>query len=187
MKTLSILFILCLSLTIVDKTNSVFGYEETAGYLFMQPNSTAHIYMKFGSTITDNETKYKGILDVITRSPPSDVSITDIPSVMTNGSTIVDYKITAKNNVKGMYGIPLGNCGLNPLVIGLDENEINASLFVKSFLQALPCATYDPARDGIVYSKKQSVALTEYFGEYMSTPFTSTDWYGIVVLILVEG
>jgi hypothetical protein len=134
---------------LVSKANYVSADDGIAArYLFMNPNSTAHIYMKFGGIITDNKTKYKGILDVATGNPALDVSITDSPAAPINDSTIIDYKITA-NNARGLYGIPLGNCGLNPLVIGLGEDEINASLFAKYFLQALPCATYDPARDGV--------------------------------------
>lgn len=160
-KTVVILLTLCIFLAIAGKTNHVLGEDSiTARYLFMHPNSTAHIYIKFGEIITDNKTKYKGILDANTGNPSLDVTITDIPQAMTNGSTIIDYKITASDTARGIYGIPFGNCGLNPLVVGLSEDEINASLFVKNFLQALPCATYDPARDGIEVNQSGLILKT---------------------------
>jgi hypothetical protein len=134
----------------VTHVDAVSGQALRGSVLFMKSNSTGDIYMKFGGVITDNKTKYKGIYDMSTNSSnPHDVSIVDIPSV-TNDSTIVDYKITATSNVRGIYGIPLGNCGLSPLAIGLDENEVDVSVLFRFFTQTYPCAVYDPKIDGVV-------------------------------------
>ncbi len=191
MKTLSIFIVLCLSFGIVDKTNSVFGddYNQTAQYSFMQTNSTAHIYMQFGSTITDNQTKYKGIWDVVKNSPSSDVIVTDTPSVMSNGSTIIDYKITTKENVKGMYGFQLGNCGLDPIIVGLDESEINAPLFVKSFLVALPCPPYNPG-DGIEVNQSgfilKNITIIHDKSGNPQISFTTVPEFGPLAIMIVS-
>lgn len=160
MKTLVCAIIFCLLLVIASKADQVFGDGVTARYLFMQPNSTAHIYIKFGGAITDNKTKYKEVLDAYTGRPPHNVSISDTPHAVINGSTMIDYKITASSNTRGMYGIQLGNCGLSPLVIGLDTDEINASIFVKNFLQAYPCPFGNPASDGVQVGQSGLVLKT---------------------------
>lgn len=113
---------------------------------FMKTNSTAKIFANFTFTILDNKTWNLGpsILGDIHDPNPfdsKDLTITVDPSSVTanKNNVTVTYTIIAKNNVKGVYASFLYYCGLSPLVVGLNESNVNPVIFNEFFTATYNC------------------------------------------------
>lgn len=124
--------------------------------LYMESNTIGHIYVKF-STFYHNQTINLGPMVIYDANLTNHVplNLTDL-SVIPNSTSItldsndaiVDYTVTAKNNLKGMYALPVdhftdhssviwedplkktirgyskADCGMIPLVIGLNDSQV---------------------------------------------------------------
>lgn len=62
-------------------------------------------------------------------------------------SIAVTYTITAKNNSKGVYALYLYFCGLQPLVIGLNESQVDPVIFNKYFTAVYDCPSMNSDPD----------------------------------------
>src|SRR2546427_923983 len=140
------------------QTNANFESETISDpVLFMKTNSTAEIFMKWNpyhlSSGTYNVTKeiYRTNSDDPNPIQSSDLTINSVLSTinLNTSSTIVTYTITAKNNIKGIYDIPLRFCGgYSPLlVIGLNESEVDPLIFYNYFAALPTCPAYTPPAD----------------------------------------
>ncbi len=101
-----------------------------------------------------------------------DLIITPNPEFINfdKGPTIVEYTITAKNNLKGVYNMPLFHpCGGHSplLVVGINESKVNPSIFYNYFTSSFSCPVYTPQADqtivnysGII-SKNITVNITK--------------------------
>ncbi|MDE2591153.1 MAG: hypothetical protein KGL95_15965, partial [Patescibacteria group bacterium] len=125
----------------------------TRQVLYMKPNSTGHLYVTF-STVLHNQTMSLAPLNIFDTNQTNhnrfnNVSgLSMIPNrtsiVLDNNSTVVDYAITAKNNLKGLYEFSLPEtCGIYPLVIGLDSSQINPYVLLFGFTDH-GCTIYPP-------------------------------------------
>lgn len=119
--------------------------ETSGSAFFMKSNSTAHIYANFTFKILNNESWTLRPQILASLSDPSSVSdgltIDAIPnSFYANKNNVnVTYTITTKANTEGVYALFLYNCGLSPLVIGLNESGINPEIFNKFFTARYGC------------------------------------------------
>ncbi|MGH2611680.1 MAG: hypothetical protein ACRDFB_01365, partial [Rhabdochlamydiaceae bacterium] len=124
---------------------SVQGLNGSA--LFMKTNSTAKIYANFTFPVPNNRTwsLSPGIYVTINGPPvtidPRNMTIVVEPNSFTGNknNATVTYTITAKNNTKGVYAAFLYFCGLSPLVVGLNESEVNPTVFEKYFTASYNC------------------------------------------------
>lgn len=129
---------------------SVQGLSGSA--FFMKTNSTAKIYANFTFPVINNRTwsLSPGIYTAINGPPVTvdsqNMTITAEPNSFTGNKNYVNvtYAITAKNNTKGVYALFLYFCGLSPLVVGLNESEVNPDIFEKYFTASYNC----PAMSG---------------------------------------
>jgi len=112
--------------------------------LYMEPNSVGHLFVTF-STTRHNQTMNLAPLNVFdtNQSNPNrykslpDLSV--IPNrtsvVLDNNSIVVDYTITAKNNLKGLFEFSIPEtCGIYPLVVGLDSSQIDPRVLSFGFV-----------------------------------------------------
>ncbi len=114
--------------------------------LYMNSNSVAHIYkilksplhnqtILAGISIHDSHLQKSGILNI-----PDLTIIPDRPYVtLDQNSSIVDYTVTAKNNLHGIYALAIESCGLTPFVVGLNESEINPLILLQFTTTAYSC------------------------------------------------
>lgn len=127
--------------------------SHTRSVLYMEPNSVGHLYVTF-STSLHNQTMILAPLNVFDTNQTktnlhnnvSDLSI--IPNktsiVLDNNSAEIDYTITAKNNLKGLFEFSLPEtCGIYPLVVGLNSSQINPSVLLFGFIDH-GCTMYPP-------------------------------------------
>lgn len=144
--------------------------------LFMKTNSTGEIFMKWSPYRLIDST-YDVTLNVYRIGSPlsinsSDLTITPNPEFINfnKGPAIIEYTITTKNNVKGVYDMQLFRpCGeYSPLlVVGLNESKVNPSIFYNNFVSSSSCPAYSPPADqtiinysGII-SKNITVDITK--------------------------
>lgn len=120
------------------------GSEGSA--FFMKENSSAKIFVNFTFPVLNNKTWNVSplILGDIHDPNPIDskyITIVANPSSVTSNKTnsTVTYTITAKNNMKGVYSLFLYYCGLSPLVIGLNESDIDPMIFNEFFTASYNC------------------------------------------------
>ncbi|MGI0088355.1 MAG: hypothetical protein ACREBI_10440 [Nitrosotalea sp.] len=125
--------------------------QGTSGYAyFMKQNSTAKIDAKFTFQLLNNETWklkpqiFSSLYDP--SSEPTGMTISVLPnSFNANKSSIsVTYTITAKPDTKGVYALFLFYCGLSPLVVGLNESQINPEIFNEFFIAGYMCPGIAP-------------------------------------------
>ncbi len=140
---------------------SVQGISGSA--FFMKTNSTVKIYAIFMFPMQNNRTwsLSPGIYATINGSPvtidPRNMTIMAEPNSFTGNknSVNVTYTITAKNNTKGVYVLFLYMCGLSPLVVGLNESEVNPTDFEKYLTAVYNCPAmggYTPEMKIVGYS-----------------------------------
>src|SRR2546427_2176999 len=145
------IFALLFSVLLVVSINSAYGQigakSGSGSVLFMKSNSIAHLYMKI-STSSNNQMVGVSQINVydanLTNPNALDISdLTLIPNrtsvTLDDNGSVVDYTITAKNNLKGIYAIQLGFCGLSPIVVGLNETDIDPSILLKFFTAVYHC------------------------------------------------
>lgn len=146
MKTLhlSIVLIILLSLLLVTSIVPVQGSEGRV--FFMKENSTAKIFTNFTFPVLNNKTWNisPSILADIHNPNPLDskyltVTVNSSSVTANKYNSTVAYTITAKNNVKGVYPLFLYYCGLSPLVVGLNESDINSAVFNEFFTAVYNC------------------------------------------------
>ena len=129
-----------------QSSQTVPGIRGTA--LFMESNSTGKIYANFTFPELNNKTWNisSGVYASINDGAPitidsKNMTITAEPNSFTGekNNVIVTYTITAKNNTKGVYALFLYFCGLSPIVVGLNESEVNPVIFDKFFTAFYEC------------------------------------------------
>ncbi len=134
---LSIISILAISIT---GTGIVYAENTSGPVLFMKSNSVGHIYANFTFHVLDNHT-WDPMPQLNTNlSDPNPITSKDLtiiasPSSITanKSSVAVTYTITAKNDIKGVYSLFLFFCGESPLVVGLNESEVNPAILDRYF------------------------------------------------------
>ena len=165
-----IMKILYLAMTVMSglmfsSVDTAFAEPVSGEVLFMKSNSIAHLHFTWSRTPPQNETInvekqiYTSFPNIVPVTIP-DLTMTTNPSLVNlNDSTQVTYTITAKNNLKGIYAISrdmVTGCGLVPLVIGLDQSEIDPSILRQFFTATYTCPAVSPTyasqspSDGIV-------------------------------------
>lgn len=165
---ISIIFVSCLSLTTIYANLPVAQGINGSAY-FMKSNSTAKIYADFTTNVLDNQS-WDIKPEIVTslddfNTKPSGLTIDAQPSSFLNNMhhVHVTYTITAKDNVKGAYPLFLFFCGTSPLVVGLNESEVNPALYTKFFTAAYTCPAMSasmPVMSIIGYSGITSKILT---------------------------
>ena len=120
------------------------AYTVSGMSLFMKLNSTAKIYADYTFRVLNNDTwtRYPHITTSMTNSStPEGVTVIATPNsfVGDKHDVYVTYTITAQGHAKGVYVLSLYSCGLTPLVIGLNESEINPTAFT-DIVGATSCA-----------------------------------------------
>ncbi len=112
----------------------------------MKSNSVGKIYANFTFHVLNNQTwNFTPQLHASLSDPnsivPKDLTIIAVPSsINENKSNVaVTYIITAKNDVKGVYALFLHFCGQSPLVVGLNESEVNPAVFNQFFTAVYEC------------------------------------------------
>ncbi|SRR5579885_630020 len=149
--------LIILSAMFIINTNAYAIHPLPVPVLSMQSNTVGHIYVKF-STYYHNQTIQLGPMDVydvnLTNHNPlklNDLSVIPNQTSITldSNSTIIDYTVTAKNDLKGVYALPIEHlsdlspyaveenplktyqerysksyCHMFPLVIGLNSSQI---------------------------------------------------------------
>ena len=126
------------------------GEQSPYEVMSMKSNSVAHIYMKF-ITSSHNQTMRATGIDIYdaNRMNPNPLNLADLSMVpnrtsitLDNNSTVVDYTITAKNNLKGIYAISLRWCGLSPFVVGLNSSQIDPAILHKFSTAVYNCPAF---------------------------------------------
>src|SRR5690242_15469357 len=112
----------------------------------MKSNSIGQIYANYTFHVLDNRTwNITPSLHASLSDPnpiySQDLSIVANPSSITaNKSNVpVTYTITAKNDVKGVYALFLFFCGESPLVVGLNESQVNPATLNQFFNARYMC------------------------------------------------
>ena len=147
MKTLHLPIVVFVLLSIVAVSTTLSTAQGTTGSaLFMKSNSTGKIYANFTLPVLNNKTWNLNpeILSDMHDPNPFDskyLTITAYPGSVTanKSNVIVTYTITAKDNIKGVYALFLYHCGLSPLVIGLNESDVNPEIFNEFFTAIYHC------------------------------------------------
>ena len=118
----------------------------TGSAFFMKSNSTGRIYTDYTFQVLSNQTwnfMPEILASIHDSNPlaPKDLVITAFPeTIIENKNNIsVTYTIMAKNNVKGVYALSLFSCGLTPLVVGLNESQVNPAIFSDFFSAVYNC------------------------------------------------
>jgi hypothetical protein len=113
--------------------------------LFMKSNSTAKIYADYtfrapsNQTWTLNPEIFTSMTD--SNSQAKDITIVASPSSFTGNinHTKVIFTITAKGDSKGVYSLLLFFCGSSPLVVGLNESEVDPATLKEFFTAIYMC------------------------------------------------
>src|SRR5690242_2172184 len=131
MKTLIFLIIVTFVISIVSGS-SAYGENTSGPVLFMKSNSAAQIYANFTFRVLDNSTwnitpsLHSSLSDPNPIDPKVLTIIASPSSITANKSNVsVNFTINAKNGIKGVYALFLYDCGESPLVVGLNESEVN--------------------------------------------------------------
>ncbi|MGH2612416.1 MAG: hypothetical protein ACRDFB_05140 [Rhabdochlamydiaceae bacterium] len=129
----------------------------------MKSNTIGHIYVEY-STAHHNQTIKLGPMDIYDANLTNHVplNLTDLSVIpnrtsimLDSNDTIVDYTVTAKNNLNGIYALPVDHftdhssvvwkdplkktirgyskalCGMIPLVIGLNSSQVSQDVLDK--------------------------------------------------------
>lgn len=125
----------------------------TQRVLYMKPNSVGHLYVKFSTTLHNQTVNLVplNVFDTNQTNPNRNNIVSDISMipnrtfiVLDNDSLVVDYIITTKNNLKGLFEFSFPDtCGIYPLVVGLDSSQINPSVLLFGFTDH-GCTIYPP-------------------------------------------
>lgn len=147
----------CAIILVISVSITQFTYVQgiSNNALFMKSNSTAKIYANFTFPVLDNKTWnlspkiFKNLQDSNSLDP--DLNITSTPSSITSNknSILVTYTITANGNTNGVYALFLYFCGLSPLVIDLNESEVNPVLIDKFFTTGYGCPAITSSTPGM--------------------------------------
>lgn len=146
-------FILCnvilvlLCFTMMNATSYEQSESISGNALFMKSNSTAHIIIKYvtQSSLNSTYSTERGIYDSNLYDPQlftaNDLTIQSDPkSINSDTNNTVTYTIVTKNNIHGIYAIPLSSsCGFSPLIVGLNESDISNSKLFKFFTATYNC------------------------------------------------
>lgn len=161
MKTLHILIIFVFISIAIFYTNLSEVHAVSGSAYFMKSNSTAKIYADFTIHTLSNQSfdihpEILTSLDDLS-TKPSGLTIDSKPSSFIENMYHMHatYTITAKSNVKGVYPLFLFFCGTSPLVVGLNESEVNPVIYNKFFTAAYSCpaiSTDTPDMNIIGYS-----------------------------------
>lgn len=190
MKSLHLLPIAILLLSMLPSVNGINGSA-----FFMKQDSTAKIYANFTFPVLNNNTwnfRPEILSSLYDPTPASNgLTINAVPSSfnMNESNLDVTYTITAKNNTKGVYALLLHFCGLSPLVVGLNESEINPEIFGKFFTATYECpAMFEstPKMNIMGYSNLVSKMITinhsannpnliNQFGQLPKSPFKQVE------------
>lgn len=133
--------------------------------LYVKSNTIGHIYIEY-STSHALLSDYDGPMDVYDANLTNHVplNLTDLSVIpnstsitLDSNSTIVDYTVTAKNDLNGIYALPVehftdrssvvwddplkktirgyskADCNMIPLVIGLNSSQVNQDVLDKFF------------------------------------------------------
>ncbi|MDH2908310.1 MAG: hypothetical protein PXX83_09485 [Candidatus Nitrosotalea sp.] len=113
----------------------------------MKSNTIGHIYVKF-STYYHNQTLKLGPMDIydanLTNQNPlklDDLSVIPNQTSITldSNSIIIDYTVTAKNNLKGIYALPIEHLSdLSPYVVGENPLKTYQERYSKSYCHMFP-------------------------------------------------
>lgn len=149
MKTLHSAIIAVIVMIFLFSTMILPAAQGTTGYaLFMKSNSTGKIYASYTFLKLNNQTwnfMPKILASTHDSNPvaPKILIITAFPSTIieNKNNTSVTYTIMAKNNVKGVYALSIFSCGLTPLVVGLNESQVNPTIFNDFFSAEYQCPT----------------------------------------------
>lgn len=147
MKTLHYFIITLVLLSSLLLVTTIIPVQGSEGHVFfMKENSTAKIFTNFTFPVLNNKSWNisPSILGDIHDPNPIDskyLTITVNSSSVTANkyNSTVAYTITTKNNVKGVYPLFLYYCGLSPLVVGLNESDINSAIFNEFFTAVYNC------------------------------------------------
>lgn len=155
--------LIALGIIFISSTSTYALHPMSIPVLYMKSNSIGHIYVEY-STFHHNQTIKLGAMDIYDANLTNHVplNLTDL-SVIPNrtsitldfNSTIVDYIVTAKNNLNGIYALPVDHftdrssfagenlfkttnlnyskafCHVIPLVIGLNGSQVNQDVLDK--------------------------------------------------------
>jgi len=146
--------ILIISVFVISNINGVNAQNQTIRVYFMKSNSIAHIYMRLSSPLLNQTIKtgislydphfvQNGLLNL------SDLTIVPNKPYFTldHNSSVVDYTVTSKNNLRGIFGASIYECGLSPFDVGLNDSEINPAILVKFITAVYSCPVETPYSD----------------------------------------
>ena len=141
------LSLIALSVMFIVSTNAYAIHPLPVPVLSMKSNTIGHIDVKF-STYYHNQTLKLGPMDIydanLTNHNPlklDDLSV--IPNrtsiALDSNSTIIDYTVTTKNNLKGIYALPIEHLSdLSPYVIGENPLKTYQEKYSKSYCHMIP-------------------------------------------------
>ena len=135
-----------------------------ASALFMKSNSTGKIYAHTLDNIMNN-VMLTPLISPGLNEPPFPIDSKNITITAEQNSTTYDvtYTITAKNNTKGVFFLRLGVCVFySPLVVGLNESQVNPVIFYDYLNVAYECPARVPSLSILGYSGIISKAITFY-------------------------
>jgi hypothetical protein len=140
MKIMCLSLIVISSLFVVTTVSLAYGIHPLpARVLSMESNSVGYFDIKY-TTNYHNQTIKLGPMKIydgnLTNPNPLNLpGLSIIPNrtsiTLDRNSTIVEYAVVAGNNLKGIFALPLEECGLVPFVLGLDGSQINDTILEK--------------------------------------------------------
>src|SRR4029077_3520314 len=137
MKTLHLEIIACIVTVFLFSTIIALPAAQatTGNVLFMKTNSTGQIYADYTFRELSNQTwnfMPEILASIHDSNPlaPKDLIITAFPETIMKdkNKTSCTFSIMAKNNVKGVYALSIFSCGLTPLVVDLNESQVNPAI-----------------------------------------------------------
>lgn len=144
MKTLHIsIFTIMFLMVATFAIPPVLGISGSA--LFMKSDSTAKIYADYTFRVLSNETWTLNPEIFTSMADPNSqakgITIVVSPSSFTGNTnhTKVVFTITAKGDSKGVYSLFLFFCGSSPLVVGLNESEVDPATLKDFFTATYMC------------------------------------------------
>lgn len=141
------LSLIALGLMFIFNANAYALHPLPIPVLSMKSNAVGHIYIKF-STYYHNQTINLGPMDIydanLTNHSPlklDDLSV--IPNrtsiTLDSNSVIIDYTVTAKNNLKGIYALPIEHLSdLSHYVVGENPLKAYQERYSKSYCHMIP-------------------------------------------------
>ncbi|MDE1766347.1 MAG: hypothetical protein KGI27_08770, partial [Thaumarchaeota archaeon] len=177
MTMISIGFLLAILATVMPINGFV-----SSNLLMMKSNSVSHFYIKF-SSVLHNQTR--NLVPIIpadaNQSDPSRFHLSDLSIVPNKTSitlddnyTVVDYTVTVKNNLKGLFAFYLPDCTRMPLAVGLDGSKIDPYLLDE--MTTVHGCTYSPqVKSKLVGADSVENILSAQQGIPKHTPTVSFD------------